>query len=552
MLDQHLTETQVKNTILGWYHGTNEHVPVAQLEQMLADDVRMSYPNSPEPIIGIPAFRKWYADVLHKYFDETHAVEWWDIDVDGDTAQARVIVRWETRSLPIGDRVSQYAAFLSGQRFVVSRYPDSARVVIREKHVETFEPTAPIYGPFLPVGGPSGQCQNIDLAVKAARNADLASLGRWLGAGGNPNQYDARGWTPLLAASVRGHADAVEMLLGNPRQPANPDLPYLPSGALPIHFAGHSGDVGTAAAILEARPEHLDAVWNLNGHTLLLQAVFYGHAELARFSLKRGTDTSITTARGLGGLELARQFQNQPLLELIAPYDRPESEKRVYYEAYLRRIAPFISASELPAQQKFDKLAVMIAQGLRESAEEAGAAGPAITRIARFLEAEAVDVNRLGGSLQQPLLVVAVTGSNGQLPNPAVAQFREQLVALLLEHGASPVVKERHPMGVNAIIRAAVFNHLGILKTMGAAISPDALNEQPQVNGLTALHDTVLRAGTASADHLDGYLEQIRWFVVKGARSDIEDFSGATQRDLAGRIPNESRRQRVLEALGAD
>lgn len=44
--------------ILGWYHATNEHLPAAELELMLADNVRMSYPNRSEIIEGIPAFRE--------------------------------------------------------------------------------------------------------------------------------------------------------------------------------------------------------------------------------------------------------------------------------------------------------------------------------------------------------------------------------------------------------------------------------------------------------------------------------------------------------------
>jgi ankyrin repeat protein len=53
-------------------------------------------------------------------------------------------------------------------------------------------------------------------------------------------------------------------------------------------MAGHSGSVLTAKAILEKRPDHLDAVWELNGHTILLQAAFYGHLDLADYLVKRG------------------------------------------------------------------------------------------------------------------------------------------------------------------------------------------------------------------------------------------------------------------------
>ena len=108
-------------------------------------------------------------------------------------------------------------------------------------------------------------------------------------------------------------------------------------------------------------------------------------------------------------------------------------------------------------------------------------------------------------------------------------------------------------MSAHAMIRASVFGHLDILKLMGARITAaglaGALNEIPVVNGLTALHDAVLRSGTAPADRLPRYLDQIRWEVASGARSDIEDFAGRTQRQYAEAIADPERRRTVLAAL---
>lgn len=142
-----LTESMVRNLVTNWYRGTTDHVPVAELEIMLADDVTMKYPGSEEPFTGIAAFRNWYADVLEKYFDETHAVERWDISIDDGRADVVVVVRWERRSWRTGDALSSYAAYLSRQRFRIERSPEDGRVFIREKHAETFEPTAAVYGP---------------------------------------------------------------------------------------------------------------------------------------------------------------------------------------------------------------------------------------------------------------------------------------------------------------------------------------------------------------------------------------------------------------------
>jgi glyoxylase I family protein len=395
--------------------------------------------------------------------------------------------------------------------------------------------------------------QDIATAIAAARVGDLSALRHWLSAGGNPNQYDAGGWTPLLAAAVRGQSAAVDLLLNNGFRKADPQLCHLVSGALPIHLAGQSGDVETARFLIETRPDHLDRVWELNGHTLLLQAVFFGHMELTNFALKRGASTSATTVRGLAPLELAQQFENRALMDLMRPYDSPQEAKTAYYRRLLGLIAPMIPAAEAAMQELSDRLVKGIEWGFQQTAQNPAPASIAMAQIRGIVETEKADVNRLGGPLQQPPLVTTVTGNNGSPANESVAVLRKQIAGFLLEKGADPLKRERHPMAVNAVIRAAVFNHLEILQMMAGCLSPDdltfALNEQPAVNGLTALHDTVLRASTAEADRLQGYLAQIRWCVGKGARSDIEDFSGRTQRQLAEAAVDPQVRQRILDNL---
>jgi hypothetical protein len=140
-----LTEGMVRNIIMTWYHGTNEHSPVESLLMLLAGDVEMSYPNHPTPFIGLQAFRDWYGDVLQRYFDETHEIQSIDIALNGPRADATVVVRWEARSWTVGAARSEYRAHLSRQRFRIVRR-DDGRAAITAKIVETFEPTAPLYG----------------------------------------------------------------------------------------------------------------------------------------------------------------------------------------------------------------------------------------------------------------------------------------------------------------------------------------------------------------------------------------------------------------------
>jgi len=393
--------------------------------------------------------------------------------------------------------------------------------------------------------------KGIDAAVAASRAGSDDDLRRWLAEGGDPNGHDGEGWTPLLAAAARGLDSTVRLLLEGG---ADPDLVHAKSGALPVHLAGHSGSVAVAEQILALRPAHMEEVWELNGHTLILQAVFYGHVDLTRYALEHGANTAATTLRGLAPMEFAKQFANKPLMDLIRPYDSSREAKEEYTRALLERIAPETPPDQREAQGLADRFVQVIQEGLGKVAEDGNRIEGLLGEIRGLIVERKADVNRLGGVLRQPALVVIVTGNNGDPANEDVARFRKEVAALLLEHGADPTLQEEHPMGAHPVIRASVFNHLDILKMMGEHLTAErlagALNDIPVVNGLTALHDTVLRASMTSPERLEGYLDQIRWEVGSGARYDIEDFSGRTQLSIAETVEDPVRRQQLLDALG--
>lgn len=391
----------------------------------------------------------------------------------------------------------------------------------------------------------------LEWALEAAARGDADALTDWLDAGGDPNRADAQGWTPLLKAAVRGQAAAVARLLEHPRRPADPGQVFAPVGALPIHLAGQSGSVDTARVLLQARPADLDAVWLINGHTLLLQAAFYGHVDLARFALAAGANPAATTVRGLTALDFARQFDHQALIEVLVPAAPSPEDRAAYFAALLERIRESVPPAEVARQQAVDAVAERIAVCLAQAAADPATAPDCLERLRQALDG--VEINRLAGVLRQPLIVIAVTGVNPGPHTDAAAALRLDIVRHLLAAGADPLLRERHPMGVHAVIRGSVFGHLDALRLMADHLHPTAftaaLNEIPPVNGLTGLHDAVLRAGTAPAEQLPAYLEQIRWEVAAGARSDIEDYSGRTQRQYAEAIADAERRRLVLESL---
>ncbi|HEX2191256.1 MAG TPA: ankyrin repeat domain-containing protein [Longimicrobiaceae bacterium] len=404
-------------------------------------------------------------------------------------------------------------------------------------------------------------------AVRAARRGDVAPLARWLGDGGDPDQRDAEGWTPLLAAAVRGQAGAVELLLFHDiagARRASPEVRLQAADALPVYMAGQSGDLETVKLLLRARPQHLFEISEVNGHTVLLQAAFFGsrrHEELARYLLENvgeilcipeGDVAAVqdarrrllvaTNVRGYNALAMAGLWQNDAMGALFRRFDDTrEAERKEYLRRLLERIAPPAATDEreLAARGLADRLVGVIQDGFAMMAGASSASAAAVRRVVLeavrgVAETPGFDVDHPGGPLQQPPLVVAATGTDG---TEHVARLRDDLVALLLERGADPDREEKHPMGVDAVIRAAVLNHLYVLKRLGAAMDPEAfaaaMNARPAVNGQTALQDAVHRALTAPRSRLPGHLEQIRWMVAHGARADVEDHVGVTPEGLA-------------------
>jgi len=390
--------------------------------------------------------------------------------------------------------------------------------------------------------------------VEAARAGDVAWLRTWLAGGGDPNLADQEAWTPLLAAASHGRADAVDLLLnhdvaGAPH--ASPAQRFPDADALPLYMAGQAGDLRTVQLLLRVAPDHLHAISTVNGHTVLLQAAFYGkqkHLQLAGWLLDHAAEIqglpdsalaneqarllSATNVRGYNALGMQDLWHNEEMKALLLRYypgelagERGraiEAQSKAYYRNLLFAIAT--------PQALTEKLLAEIAVYL-ETDDVAGSD----QRLDTLLAQPQLAINRLGGDLQMPPLVFALTGVD--VGNPERARRRHALVTKLLAAGADPKVREKHPMAVGAVIRASVLNNFELLQLLaGAMPAPEfaaEMNVRPAVNGLTAMHDAVHRALTSPPAELAGHLAQIAWMLQHGASLDIPDNTGQTQRQLA-------------------
>jgi prenyltransferase beta subunit len=390
--------------------------------------------------------------------------------------------------------------------------------------------------------------------VRAAGEGNVAWLRSWLGGGGDPNLTDQEGWTPLLSAAAHGQADAVDLLLNHDiadAPHADPAQRLAEADALPLYMAGQAGDLRTVQLLLRAAPEQLHAISSVNGHTVLLQAAFYGkekHLQLASWLLDQATEIqglpasalgneqlcllSATNVRGYNALGMQDLWHNEQMKVLLLRYypggtdGERGREIEVRRVAYVQKLLLSIATPQTLTEKVLAEITTLLETDDATASEQ---------RIATLLAQPQFEIDRLGGDLQMSPLVFAVTGVDSG--NPERACRRYALVKTLLAVGADPKVREQHPMGVGAVIRASVLNNFALLQLLAEAMPAQEftaeMNVRPAVNGLTAMHDAVHRALTAPPAELGGHLAQIAWMIERGASLSIANHTGQTPQQLA-------------------
>ncbi len=88
------------------------------------------------------------------------------------------------------------------------------------------------------------------------------------------------------------------------------------SGAMPIHLAAASNYLGAIQALLDRRPQDVDAKTNI-GITSLMMAATEGHAEAVRLLLKFGADLTLKDQDGMTARDVAVKNGNDHLSPLL-------------------------------------------------------------------------------------------------------------------------------------------------------------------------------------------------------------------------------------------
>jgi hypothetical protein len=88
-----MTEQQINDFVAAWFLVLDQHAPIERANEMLAENVRMQFPDG--DIHDLAGFKLWYDRVTNLFFDENHVVQTVDARIQGNEAKLRIVVGWQ-------------------------------------------------------------------------------------------------------------------------------------------------------------------------------------------------------------------------------------------------------------------------------------------------------------------------------------------------------------------------------------------------------------------------------------------------------------------------
>jgi uncharacterized protein len=148
-------------------------------------------------------------------------------------------------------------------------------------------------------------CQSAEIH-DAARRVDIQTVSKLLDQGVAADAKDETGETPLLSASLAGHADVVAVLVkrGAGMESRND------RGLTPLHGAAYAGNIKTVRLLVDSGAAVNDAQ-NVFKVTPLIIAAEEGHADVISFLADHGADLEWTERAGYTALSRA-VFRDHP------------------------------------------------------------------------------------------------------------------------------------------------------------------------------------------------------------------------------------------------
>ena len=110
-MSEQLKSAEVNELVYVWFKKLDVHAPLEEIRPLLiSEGLEMQFPNR-ELINNFQQFKKWYEEVTIKYFDEMHTMKMLDIDLNGDEATVKLVVKWEPSQMETSGSQKRMACF---------------------------------------------------------------------------------------------------------------------------------------------------------------------------------------------------------------------------------------------------------------------------------------------------------------------------------------------------------------------------------------------------------------------------------------------------------
>ena len=134
-----LTHLEVNELVYNWYKKLDVHAPVEEVAPLLASEgLEMRFPEA--TLRSIDEFKDWYKRVTHLFFDEVHNMKMLNIELDGETATAKLVVNWQAHIWNPPDAKSKWLGFDAIQTWTVKRDSKTGGAVIATYTVDALDP----------------------------------------------------------------------------------------------------------------------------------------------------------------------------------------------------------------------------------------------------------------------------------------------------------------------------------------------------------------------------------------------------------------------------
>jgi hypothetical protein len=133
-----LVESEIKEMAANWYRKLDIHAPLEEFTPLLAEDgLEMQFPEA--TVYGFEGFKGWYERVIGIFFDEIHTLKEVKASITGDTAEVKVVVKWEASVWTPPAAKSNRIILDAYQTWIVKRSPNTQKPVVTTYIVDSLK-----------------------------------------------------------------------------------------------------------------------------------------------------------------------------------------------------------------------------------------------------------------------------------------------------------------------------------------------------------------------------------------------------------------------------